>query len=227
MPAGPATRRRADSRHGRVHVARTGGRTTRRRAVGPVFPRCRALRDGDGTAKPFTGDTSISIISSIVKDTPKPVTELNPSLPRDLGRIIRHALVKDPERRYQSAKDLRNDLEDLQGVDRFRGTDRSARRDRLDRPSCLARGCTRPRLDVDRCRCRRRPRHCCGVALAAVAAAGARCAIGDRVAGRRQPGIPGEFLGAPAISPDGTTVVLTFGSGPKTHSVLRRLDSDT
>ena len=63
--------------------------------------------------RPFTGDTSISIISSIVKDTPKSVTELNPALPRDLGRIIRRALTKDPERRYQTAKDLRNDLEEL------------------------------------------------------------------------------------------------------------------
>ena len=34
--------------------------------------------------RPFTGDTSISIISSIVKDTPKSVTELNPSLPAAL-----------------------------------------------------------------------------------------------------------------------------------------------
>jgi len=63
--------------------------------------------------RPFTGDTSISIISSIVKDTPTPVTELNPALPRDLGRIIRRALSKDLERRYQTAKDLRNDLEEL------------------------------------------------------------------------------------------------------------------
>ena len=37
--------------------------------------------------RPFTGDTSISIISSIVKDTPKPVTELNPALPRDFGAL--------------------------------------------------------------------------------------------------------------------------------------------
>jgi serine/threonine protein kinase/Tol biopolymer transport system component len=63
--------------------------------------------------RPFTGDTSISIISSIVKDTPKSVTELNPALPRDLGRIVRRALSKDLERRYQTAKDLRNDLEEL------------------------------------------------------------------------------------------------------------------
>jgi len=63
--------------------------------------------------RPFTGDTSISIISSIVKDTPKSLTEINPSLPRDLARIVRRALAKDPERRYQTSKDLRNDLEEL------------------------------------------------------------------------------------------------------------------
>ena len=63
--------------------------------------------------RPFTGDTNLSILSSILKDTPRSVTDINPALPRDLGRIIRRALAKDPERRYQSAKDLRNDLEDL------------------------------------------------------------------------------------------------------------------
>ena len=41
------------------------------------------------------------------------MTELNPGLPRDVWRIVRHCLAKDPERRYQTAKDLRNDLDDL------------------------------------------------------------------------------------------------------------------
>ena len=63
--------------------------------------------------RPFTGDTNLSILSSILKDTPRSVTDINPALPRELGRIIRRALAKDPERRYQTAKDLRNDLEDL------------------------------------------------------------------------------------------------------------------
>ena len=63
--------------------------------------------------RPFQGDTTISVISSIVKDTPRSVTDINPALPRDIGRIVRRALVKDPEHRYQTAKDLGNDLEDL------------------------------------------------------------------------------------------------------------------
>ena len=63
--------------------------------------------------RPFAGDTNLSILSSILKDSPKSVTDINPAIPPELGRIIRRALAKDPERRYQTAKDLRNDLEDL------------------------------------------------------------------------------------------------------------------
>ena len=63
--------------------------------------------------RPFAGDTNLSILSSILKDNPKSVTDINPAIPSELGRIIRRALAKDPERRYQTAKDLRNDLEDL------------------------------------------------------------------------------------------------------------------
>jgi TolB-like protein/Tfp pilus assembly protein PilF/predicted Ser/Thr protein kinase len=64
--------------------------------------------------RPFTGDTSVSVLSSIIKDTPRSVTDLKPALPRELSRIIKRCLVKDPEYRYQSTKDLRNDLRELQ-----------------------------------------------------------------------------------------------------------------
>jgi eukaryotic-like serine/threonine-protein kinase len=63
--------------------------------------------------RPFEGDSSISVISSILKDTPPPVTEVNPRLPHHLGRILRRCLAKDPARRYQTALDLRNELEAL------------------------------------------------------------------------------------------------------------------
>ena len=63
--------------------------------------------------KPFKGDTNVSVLSSILKDTPAAVTDSNPSLPADLARIVRRCLVKDPARRYQTAADLRNDLDEL------------------------------------------------------------------------------------------------------------------
>jgi len=64
---------------------------------------------------PFKGHTPVSVISSIIKDTPSSVTDLKPGLPSDLSRIVRRCLAKDPERRYQTALDLRNDLEELGG----------------------------------------------------------------------------------------------------------------
>jgi serine/threonine protein kinase/Tol biopolymer transport system component len=63
--------------------------------------------------RPFKGDTQMSVLSAIIKDTPASVTDVKPELPRDLARIIRHCLAKDPEDRYQTAKDLRNDLRAL------------------------------------------------------------------------------------------------------------------
>jgi len=63
--------------------------------------------------RPFRGDTKMSTIGSILRDDPSPVTEHNRSLPRHLGRVIRRCLAKDPDRRYQTALDLRNELEEL------------------------------------------------------------------------------------------------------------------
>lgn len=64
--------------------------------------------------RPFRGDSAVSIISSILKDSPVAPVGINPSLPLDLDRIIRRCLAKDPVRRYQNLVDLRNDLEELQ-----------------------------------------------------------------------------------------------------------------
>ncbi len=63
--------------------------------------------------RPFGGDSNVSMLASILKDRPSPVTESREELPIHLGRIIRRCLEKDPERRYQSAKDVRNELEGL------------------------------------------------------------------------------------------------------------------
>ncbi len=63
--------------------------------------------------RPFRGESVLSVLSSIVRDTPPPPIDLNPRLPREFSRAVRRCLAKDPEERYQSAKDLRNDLSDL------------------------------------------------------------------------------------------------------------------
>ena len=62
--------------------------------------------------RPFEGDSPASILSSILKDTPRAVTEPAPGVPRELGKLVKRCLTKDPTRRYQTAIDVRNALEE-------------------------------------------------------------------------------------------------------------------
>ena len=59
----------------------------------------------------FTGDSTLSILSAILRDEPKPVAEIILGFPRELDRIVTRCLQKDPNRRYQHAGDLKIDLQ--------------------------------------------------------------------------------------------------------------------
>jgi TolB-like protein/Tfp pilus assembly protein PilF len=64
--------------------------------------------------RPFKGETSADLISSILRDAPQAVTEVNVDLPNHLGRVVNRCLEKDLQRRYQTALDVKNELEQLQ-----------------------------------------------------------------------------------------------------------------
>jgi serine/threonine protein kinase len=61
----------------------------------------------------FKGSSAVSTLAAVIKDEPRRLPDLRPDLPRDLARLVARCLAKDPNRRYQSAADLRADLEDL------------------------------------------------------------------------------------------------------------------
>ena len=63
--------------------------------------------------RPFEGGSSAELISSILRDTPPPVSEFRPELPADLARVIRRCLEKDPRYRLQTARDVSNEFRDL------------------------------------------------------------------------------------------------------------------
>jgi serine/threonine protein kinase/Tol biopolymer transport system component len=66
---------------------------------------------------PFAGDSATARLSSILHDTPRPLSELKSGVPRRLARVVQRCLEKNPVDRYQSAIDLRHELQEIQGQD--------------------------------------------------------------------------------------------------------------
>ncbi len=64
--------------------------------------------------RPFAGDSVVAVMSAVVRDTPLSPSEVNGAVPGELDRAIRRCLAKEPGRRYQTAAELRNDLQELQ-----------------------------------------------------------------------------------------------------------------
>jgi serine/threonine protein kinase len=68
---------------------------------------------------PFTGATQASLIAAILKDRPRPLTDLQPVAPPQLDRMIQTGLEKDPNKRWQSARELTHALEWIRSESRI------------------------------------------------------------------------------------------------------------
>ena len=60
--------------------------------------------------RPFGGESAASIIGAILKDTPPPVCDRRPQVPRAFSHIVERCLAKDPDERWQSAADVAGEL---------------------------------------------------------------------------------------------------------------------
>src|SRR5262249_41858205 len=54
----------------------------------------------------FPGKSTISVMSAILEKEPDSIAKINPLIPSALEHVILRALAKDPEQRWQSARDI-------------------------------------------------------------------------------------------------------------------------
>jgi serine/threonine-protein kinase len=60
---------------------------------------------------PFNGDSPVAIAYQHVNEPPKPPSSLDPSIPSTLDAITLNSLAKSPANRYQTAAEMRTDVE--------------------------------------------------------------------------------------------------------------------
>src|SRR5215472_5931211 len=60
---------------------------------------------------PFTGDSPVSIAYQHVREAPVPPSRVDPELPPWADSITLRAMEKDPDHRYQSASEMRGDIQ--------------------------------------------------------------------------------------------------------------------
>lgn len=71
------------------------------------------------TGKPaFNGKTAASMVAAILASEPTPITTLKPASPPELDRLIRSALAKNPDERWQSARDISIALTGIAATDK-------------------------------------------------------------------------------------------------------------
>ena len=170
--------------------------------------------------RPFRGDSPAAVLSSILRQDPPRVSEVAPTKPRQLSRVVKKCLAKEPPRRYQNALDIRNDLEAL------KEERDSAEKEPLDAPSA--------RLDEPGRKFRERIAWALSLVLAASLLAVVSYFSRDQAESeeliRFQLERPGPetvgWGGIPTVSPDGKTVAFA-GQDEAGSRVLwiRALDS--
>ena len=62
--------------------------------------------------RPFEGENAMDVMGAVLHKEAVPITQLVPTLPQEIERIVNKTLRKDREQRYQTAKDLLIDLKD-------------------------------------------------------------------------------------------------------------------
>jgi serine/threonine protein kinase len=63
----------------------------------------------------FAGESRLSIVADIIEKDPQPMSTLQPLTPAALEHLVLRCLMKDPEERWQSSRDLSRELKWISG----------------------------------------------------------------------------------------------------------------
>src|SRR5262245_1180271 len=170
------------------------------------------------TGRPaFEGKSQASLIASIMTSDPPPVSAVRPVVPHALDHLIQRCLAKDPEERWQSAYDLKRELQWVAG--------------NVSKPSSVMLPSS-PSVNPFMAPSNRRAWIGAAIGTAAGLAAGITifrpASISPAERGKSDLMLPegvlagvGEYLGL-AVSPDGSTIVLAVTRRGQTHLYWRR-----
>ena len=142
----------------------------------------------------FAGGTQASLISSIMKDQPRPIGELQALSPPGLERLVRACLAKDPDERIQTAHDVKLHLRWIAEGGSQAGVPAPV----------AARRRNRERLGVDA----RRRRRCSRRSALAVLHFGSPPPAPQTLRFEVSPPTSVQSQDSPRISPDGRTLVV-------------------
>lgn len=70
-----------------------------------------ALYEMTAGKRPFDGKSQVGVLAAILEKEPEPISVVQPMTPPALDKLIRTCLAKDPDERWQSAHDLKLQLE--------------------------------------------------------------------------------------------------------------------
>ncbi len=65
---------------------------------------------------PHSAETPYSLFKKIVDDPPTPIRDINPDVPSTVAALVDRLMHKDREKRYQTARELINDIDKIRGL---------------------------------------------------------------------------------------------------------------